>query len=61
MQVNVWINLVTTSFLHDFLIYRQRFIDLCNGKIQKGAMTLMRDKSLRKTDAKGEYLYNKVG
>lgn len=38
----------------------QRFRDLCDGKVPKGHMTLMKDISLAKTNAKGEYLYNKV-
>ncbi|KAJ9582219.1 hypothetical protein L9F63_003429, partial [Diploptera punctata] len=40
--------------------YRQRFLDVCNGKIPKGHMTLMKESSLRKTDAKGERLYYKL-
>lgn len=40
--------------------YRQRFCDVCNGKVPKGFMTLMKENSLRKTDAKGEYLYYKL-
>lgn len=39
---------------------RQRFIDICDGKVQVGFMTLMKDISLAKTSARGEYLYNKV-
>lgn len=39
---------------------RQRFIDICEGKVSRGLMTLMKDVSLAKTNAKGEYLYNKV-
>lgn len=39
---------------------RQRFVDLCQGRVDKGYMLLMKDKSLMKTDVQGEYLYNKV-
>ncbi|KAJ1531825.1 hypothetical protein ONE63_000478 [Megalurothrips usitatus] len=39
---------------------RKHFIDLCEGKFDKGLMTLMKDVSLAKTNAKGEFLYNKV-
>lgn len=39
---------------------RQRFVDLCEGRAEKGPMTLMKDVSLAKTGAKGEYLYNKA-
>lgn len=40
--------------------FRQRFVDLCNGKADVGHMTLMADVSLRKTDAEGEYKFYKV-
>ena len=43
-----------------FHIIRQRFVDICDGKISKGNMTLMKDISLSKTNAKGEFLYNKI-
>lgn len=42
------------------IFFRQRFIDLCEGKIPVGNMTLMKDISLTIDGAKGEYLYNKV-
>lgn len=35
-------------------------MDICNGKVSKGNMILMKDISLGKTSAKGEFLYNKV-
>ena len=38
----------------------QRFIDICEGRVDKGLMTLMKDISLAKSDAKGQYLYNKI-
>lgn len=43
-----------------FSFSRQRFIDLCEGKVDRGLITMMKDISLAKTNAKGEYLYNKV-
>lgn len=42
------------------LIFRQRFIDLCEGKIDKGAITMMKDVSLMQKGASGEHLYNKA-
>ena len=39
---------------------RQRFVDLCEGRVPKGGMVLMRDISLAKAGAKGEFLYNKL-
>ncbi|KAE8745082.1 hypothetical protein FOCC_FOCC008258 [Frankliniella occidentalis] len=39
---------------------RKRFVDICEGKVDRGLMTLMKDVSLSKTGAKGEYLFNKV-
>ncbi|XP_008484236.1 probable phytanoyl-CoA dioxygenase [Diaphorina citri] len=39
---------------------RDRFVALCEGRVDKGPMTMMKDISLAKTGAKGEYLYNKV-
>lgn len=43
-----------------FASFSQRFLDICEGKVPKGQMTLMRDKSLRNTNLKGEQLYYKV-
>jgi len=43
-------------FLHD----RRRFIDLCEGKIDKGSITMMKDVSLMQKGATGEHLYNKA-
>ncbi|XP_022914030.1 phytanoyl-CoA dioxygenase, peroxisomal-like isoform X2 [Onthophagus taurus] len=41
--------------------YQQRFIDFCDGKVDKGGMTVMKDLSLLKEGkAKGEYLVNKI-
>ncbi len=42
------------------LCCRKRFVDLCEGRVPRGFMTLMKDISLAKTGAQGEYLYNKV-
>jgi phytanoyl-CoA hydroxylase len=39
---------------------RQRFIDLCEGKIDKGAITMMKDVSLMQRGASGQHLYNKA-
>jgi len=36
------------------------FKDLCEGRADKGTMTMMKDVSLKDTNAKGEYLYYKV-
>jgi len=41
-------------------IYAQRFRDLCDGKVGKGQMSLVKDLSLAKAGATGEHLYNKV-
>ncbi|KAL1132147.1 hypothetical protein AAG570_010104, partial [Ranatra chinensis] len=38
----------------------QHFIDICDGKVSKGNMVLMKDISLAKSNAKGQYLYNKA-
>lgn len=37
-----------------------RFSDLCEGRVEKGFVLLMKDISLKKKGAKGEYLYNKA-
>ncbi|XP_065345938.1 phytanoyl-CoA dioxygenase, peroxisomal-like [Cloeon dipterum] len=41
-------------------ICAQRFIDLCEGKFDKGSMTMMKDVSLMERGATGQFLYNKV-
>ncbi|KAJ3665674.1 hypothetical protein Zmor_001160 [Zophobas morio] len=38
----------------------QRFIDICDGKVDPGFMTVMKDPSLKKTNVKGEFLINKI-
>ncbi|KAK3919625.1 Phytanoyl-CoA dioxygenase, peroxisomal [Frankliniella fusca] len=54
--------IVIPNLLDDELLEecRKRFVDICEGNVDKGAMTLMKDVSLAKSGAKGEYLYNKV-
>lgn len=54
--------LVIPHLVHHELLEEccQRFRCLCDGRVSKGSMTLMKDISLAKTNAKGEYLYNKV-
>lgn len=41
-------------------IYRQRFVDICDGKVPKNNMTVMKDVSLRETGRNGEFVVNKV-
>nr|CAD7610529.1 unnamed protein product [Timema genevievae] len=38
----------------------RRFVDICEGRVPKGNMILMKDISLINTGATGEFLYNKV-
>jgi phytanoyl-CoA hydroxylase len=38
----------------------QRFVDICEGRVPKGQMTLMKDIALQKTNAAGQYVYYKV-
>jgi len=38
----------------------QHFIDICNGKVETGPMTVMKDKVLAERGAKGEKLINKI-
>ncbi|KAJ3648974.1 hypothetical protein Zmor_020739 [Zophobas morio] len=39
---------------------RQKFIDICDGKVDPGFMTVMKDPSLKNKGVKGEYLINKI-
>lgn len=39
---------------------KQRFLDICDGKVEKGQMTVMKDISLKHKNVKGEYLINKI-
>ncbi|XP_047001352.1 phytanoyl-CoA dioxygenase, peroxisomal-like [Schistocerca americana] len=39
---------------------RDHFVDICHGRVDKGNMVLMKDISLAKTGATGEYLYYKA-
>lgn len=40
--------------------YRDRFLDFCEGRVDRGHKILMKDISLAKLGAKGEMLYNKL-
>jgi phytanoyl-CoA hydroxylase len=42
------------------ILFRERFIGLCEGRVEKGNITMMKDVSLMKKGATGEYLYNKA-
>lgn len=46
--------------MHNRSVCRQRFIDICNGTVDSSVMTVMKDPSLKKKNAKGEFLVNKV-
>nr|CAD7434777.1 unnamed protein product [Timema monikensis] len=46
-------------YLH-FDRQNQRFVDICEGRVPKGNMILMKDISLINTGVTGEFLYNKV-
>ncbi|KRT82864.1 hypothetical protein AMK59_4125, partial [Oryctes borbonicus] len=50
-------NLVSHDSLDE---YRKHFIDICQGKTNAGNLTIMKDFSLMKTGAKGEFLINKI-
>ncbi|XP_046390698.1 phytanoyl-CoA dioxygenase, peroxisomal-like [Ischnura elegans] len=54
--------LVVPGIVDDNLIEecRLRFLDYCEGRVPKGNVTVMKDISLAKTNAKGEYLINKL-
>lgn len=54
--------LVIPRLVEDELIEEccQRFVDICEGHVPRGQMTLMKDISLEKTNASGQYLYYKV-
>ncbi|XP_069703088.1 phytanoyl-CoA dioxygenase, peroxisomal-like [Periplaneta americana] len=54
--------IVIPKIIEDDLIEecRQRFVDICEGRIPKGTMTLMKEVSLKDTEVKGELLYYKV-
>lgn len=45
---------------HNIINVSQRFADLCEGRVPKLNITLMKDVSLMKAGAKGQYLYNKA-
>ncbi|CAH1364774.1 phytanoyl-CoA dioxygenase, peroxisomal-like [Tenebrio molitor] len=39
---------------------KERFIDICEGRVDSGVMTVMKDPSLKYKGVKGEYLINKI-
>ncbi|CAH0550786.1 unnamed protein product, partial [Brassicogethes aeneus] len=39
---------------------RERFLDICNKRVDPGAMTVMKDPSLKNKGVQGEYLINKI-
>lgn len=53
---------LTSKFGHRqrLFCHSDRFRDICSGKVDKGRITLMKDLSLMKTAAQGEYLFNKI-
>jgi len=53
----VFRNLVDHGLLDEC---KQRFIDICTGKAERGMMTMMKDVSLKSKNVKGEYLINKI-
>src|SRR5438874_621351 len=58
LQLKVHYNIICHFLL--FTFDSQRFRDICDGKVDKGRLTLMKDLSLMKTGATGERLYNKL-
>ncbi|KAK5641497.1 hypothetical protein RI129_010044 [Pyrocoelia pectoralis] len=53
----VFRNLVDFDLLDEC---KNRFLEYCDGKVNTVHMTIMRDMSLKHTDAKGEFLINKI-
>lgn len=53
---------VVPNLVKEHLLDRwsQRFRDICEGKVDRGRITLMKDLSLMKSGATGERLYNKI-
>jgi hypothetical protein len=43
-----------------YFSFSQRFEDVCDGHVPRGQMTLMKEISLAKTTAAGQYLYYKL-
>ena len=54
------INHIMKRCVKSHLIKRQRFLDLCDRRIEKNGITLMKDISLMKLGATGEKLYYKA-
>ncbi|CAH1364776.1 unnamed protein product [Tenebrio molitor] len=50
-------NNVSHAFLDEL---KDRFIDICEGRVDTGGMTVMKDPSLKDKGVKGEYLINKI-
>lgn len=55
------LHLYRRKFSGDFYFsFSQRFADVCEGRVPRGYMTLMKEISLAKTTAAGQYLYYKL-
>ena len=55
------LHLQRKKFSGDFYFsFSQRFVDVCEGRVPRGHMTLMKEISLAKTTAAGQYLYYKL-
>jgi len=55
------LHLQRRKFSGDFYFsFSQRFDDVCEGRLPRGHMTLMKEVSLAKTTAAGQYLYYKL-
>ncbi|BES89738.1 Phytanoyl-CoA dioxygenase (PhyH) [Nesidiocoris tenuis] len=54
--------IVIPKLIEDELLdqFSERFINLCDGRVPRGGITLMKDVSLMKKGATGERLYNKA-
>jgi phytanoyl-CoA hydroxylase len=50
-------NNVSHAFLDEL---KDRFIDICEGRVDIAGMTVMKDPSLKDKGVKGEYLINKA-
>lgn len=42
-------------------IYRQRFVDICEKRVDSLVLTVAKDPSLKKKGLKGEFVVSKVG
>ena len=55
------LHLYRRKFSGDFYFsFSQRFVDVCEGRVPRGSMTLMKEISLAKTTAAGQYLYYRL-